>query len=157
MLRVWCVKVYNAPKAALGNKSLNDLHAQCVDDKAFKQYISKSHVVNAFMVAPTTLLYTVPYQEKHFQKVRDLSRGYVATWLDMLAEQDGPFVKGIDTKEIQAELLRLDVRSRQFCVRDPDTKNVVNLFGLETTEKVGRHYSGPRSDGIASSPVPVGC
>jgi hypothetical protein len=96
--------------------------------------VSKSHVVNAFMVAPTTLLYTVPYNAKNFDKVRDLSIGYVATWHDMLAETDGPLLK--DSREIQTELLRLDVRTRQFCGRDPDTKNVVKIFGLETTDKV---------------------
>lgn len=130
--------VYGSPKDALGGKSLNDLHIQCVEDKAFKQYVSKSHVVNAFMVAPTTLLYTIPFNQKNFDKVRDLSIGYVATWLDMLAEEDGPLVKGLDSKDVQTELLRLDVRTRQFCGRDPDTKNVANLFGLELTDKVRR-------------------
>jgi len=36
------VAVYGSPKAALDGRSLNDLHIQCVDDKAFKQYVSKS-------------------------------------------------------------------------------------------------------------------
>jgi hypothetical protein len=88
------------------------------------------------MVAPTTLLYTIPFNKKNFDKVRDLSIGFVATWLDMLEEQDGPLMKGVDSKLVQADLLRLDVRTRQFCGRDPDTKNVVKLFGLETTDKV---------------------
>ena len=130
--------MYGSPKKALGGKSLNDLFVQCVEDRAFRQYVSKSHVVNAFMVAPTTLLYTIPYSQRNFQKVRELSMGYVATWLDMIAETEGPLLKGIATKEVQAELLRLDVRTRQFCGRDPDTKNVANLFGLETTDKVRR-------------------
>jgi len=128
--------VYGSPKKALQGKSLNDLYVQCVQDKAFKPYFSKSHVVNAFMVAPTTLLYTIPYNKKNFKKVRDLSIGYVATWLEMLKETEGPLMKGLDSKDVQAELLRLDVRTRQFCGRDPDTKNVANIFGLETTDKV---------------------
>ena len=65
--------VYGSPRSALGGKSLNDLHVECVEDKAFKQYVSKSHVVNAFMVAPTTLLYTVPMSKKNFARVRELS------------------------------------------------------------------------------------
>ena len=120
--------MYGSPKKALGGKSLNDLHIQCVEDKAFKQYVSKSHVVNAFMVAPTTLLYTVKFNKKNFAKVRQLSMDYVAAWLEMLAEEDGPLVKS--SKEIQAELLRLDVRTRQFCGRDPDTKNVVRFVSF---------------------------
>jgi len=103
------------------------------------------------MVAPTTLLYTIPYNRKNFDKVRDLSVGYVATWLDMLAEQDGPLVKGVDSKDAQAELLRLDVRTRQFCGRDPDTKNVANLFGLETTDKLVRTLWGDPDDKIWTS------
>jgi hypothetical protein len=131
-------KVYGTPKDALGGHSLNDLHVQCVEDESFKQYVSKSHVVNAFMVAPTTLLYTVPYSRRNVDKVRDLSVGYVATWLDMLDETDGPLMRDVDTREVQSELLRLDVRTRQFCGRDPDTKNVANIFGLEKTDKVRR-------------------
>jgi len=103
------------------------------------------------MVAPTTLLYTIPYSKKNFNKVRDLSIGYVATWLDMLDEQDGPLMKDVDSKETQAELLRLDVRTRQFCGRDPDTKNVANLFGLETTDKLVRTLWGDPDDKIWSS------
>lgn len=34
--------VYGSPKDAIGGKSLNDLHVQCVEDKSFKQYVSKS-------------------------------------------------------------------------------------------------------------------
>ena len=30
------------------------------------------------------------------------------------------------------------MRTRQFCGRDPDTKNVANIFGLETTDKLVR-------------------
>ena len=90
------------------------------------------------MVAPTTLLYTVPYSKRNFDKVRDLSVGYVATWLDMLDEMDGPLMRDVNTRDVQSELLRLDVRTRQFCGRDPDTKNVANIFGLEVTDKVRR-------------------
>ena len=57
-------------------KSLNDMHVECVENKKFKQYVSKSHVVNAFMVAPTTLLYTIPFSKKNFAKVRELSMNY---------------------------------------------------------------------------------
>jgi len=143
--------VYGTPKEALNGKQLNDLHIQCVEDKAFKQYVSKSHVVNAFMVAPTTLLYTIPYNKKNFNKVRDLSIGYVRTWLDMLAEEDGPLMKGVDSKETQAELLRLDVRTRQFCGRDPDTKNVVGIFGPEVTDKLVRTLWGDPDDNVWKS------
>jgi len=47
-----------------------------------------------------------------------------------------PRMRDVGTREVQSELLRLNVRTRQFCGRDPDTKNVVSLFGLETTNKV---------------------
>lgn len=141
-------KVYGAPKDALGGRSLNDLHVQCVEDKSFRQYVSKSHVVNAFMVAPTTLLYTVPYSTRNFDKVRDLSVGYVSTWLDMLDETDGPLMRDVDTREVQSELLRLDVRTRQFCGRDPDTKNVANIFGLEKTDKASPIVSFPWADNV---------
>ena len=136
------ITVYGTPKDALGGRSLNDLHVSCVEDRSFKQYVSKSHVVNAFMVAPTTLLYTIPYSRRNFAKVRDLSVGYVNAWLDMLDEDDGPLMRDVGTREVQSELLRLDVRTRQFCGRDPDTKNVVNLFGLETTDKVSVFVDG---------------
>ena len=103
------------------------------------------------MVAPTTLLYTIKYNRKNFNKVRQLSMDFVATWLDMLAETTGPLVDKVDSKECQADLLRLDVRTRQFCGRDPDTKNVVSLFGLETTDKLVRTFWGDPHDPIWSS------
>ena len=113
--------VYGDARPCLG-KSLNDLHVECVEDRRFKQYVSKSHVVNAFMVAPTTLLYTVPFSKKNFARVRELSMQYMRAWLEMLDETEGVLVDGIDSREVQTELLQLDVRTRQFCGRDPDTK-----------------------------------
>jgi len=139
--------VYGTARAATG-KSLNDYHVQCVEDKAFKQYVSKSHVVNAFMVAPTTLLYTIPFKEKNFAKVRQLSMDYVRSWLELVDETEGVLADGIDTREVQTELLQLDVRTRQFCGRDPDTKNVANIFGLETTDKLVRTLWGDPDDPI---------
>ena len=103
--------VYGTARNATG-KSLNDLHVACVEDKKFKQYVSKSHVVNAFMVAPTTLLYTVPMNKKNFAKVRELSMDYMKSWLEMLDETEGVLVDGIDTRERQTELLQIDVRPR---------------------------------------------
>ena len=44
--------VYGTARKSTG-RSLNDVHVDCVEDKRFKQYVSKSHVVNAFMVTPT--------------------------------------------------------------------------------------------------------
>ena len=46
-----------------------------------------------------------------------------------------PRMRDVGTREVQSELLRLNVRTRQFCGRDPDTKNVVSLFGLEMTQR----------------------
>ena len=143
--------MYGSPKEAVGGKSLNDLHVQCVEDKAFKQYVSKSHVVNAFMVSPTTLLYTVPFNKKNFEKVRQLSIDHVSAWLDMLDENEGIFMKDIASKDRQAELLQLDVSTRQFCGRDPDTKNVASLFGVELTDKLVRTFWGDPDDPIWSS------
>ena len=37
--------VYGSARACTG-KSLNDMHVECVEDKAFKQYVCKSHVVS---------------------------------------------------------------------------------------------------------------
>ena len=143
--------VYGSPRSALGGKSLNDLHVECVEDKAFKQYVSKSHVVNAFMVAPTTLLYTVPMSKKNFARVRELSMGYMRSWLELLDETDGVLLDGVGSLETQKELLQLDVRTRQFCGRDPDTKNVANIFGLETTDKLVRTLWGDPDDSIWQS------
>lgn len=139
--------VYGAKRKATG-KSLNDMHVECVEDKAFKQYVSKSHVVNAFMVAPTTLLYTIPFKEKNFARVRQLSIDYMRSWLELIDETEGVLVEGIDTREVQTELLQLDVRTRQFCGRDPDTKNVANIFGLEMTDKLVRTLWGDPDDSI---------
>ena len=69
----------------------------------------------------------------------------------MLEEQDGVFFKGIDTKETQATLLQTDVRTRQFCGRDPDTKNVANIFGLELTDKLVRTLWGDPDDPVWQS------
>ena len=143
--------VYGSGRDSIGGKSLNDLHVQCVEDKKFKQYVSKSHVVNAFMVAPTTLLYTIPMSKKNFGKVRELSMQYMRAWLEMLSETDGVLMEGIETKEVQKELLQLDVRTRQFCGRDPDTKNVANIFGLEMTDKLVRTLWGDPDDAIWQS------
>lgn len=41
--------VYGAARTCTG-KSLNDMHVECVESKAFKQYVSKSHVVS--LLAP---------------------------------------------------------------------------------------------------------
>eukprot|EP00316_Scyphosphaera_apsteinii_P015950 CAMPEP_0119315654 /NCGR_PEP_ID=MMETSP1333-20130426/36701_1 /TAXON_ID=418940 /ORGANISM="Scyphosphaera apsteinii, Strain RCC1455" /LENGTH=379 /DNA_ID=CAMNT_0007321087 /DNA_START=11 /DNA_END=1150 /DNA_ORIENTATION=- len=142
--------VYGSPRACTG-KSLNDYHVECVEDKAFKQYTSKSHVVNAFMVAPTTLLYTIRFSKKNFARVRQLSIDYVRSWLELLDETDGVLLEGIETREVQTELLQLDVRTRQFCGRDPDTKNVANIFGLETTDKLVRTLWGNPDDTIWQS------
>ena len=103
------------------------------------------------MVSPNTLLYTIPYNKKNFNKVRKLSMDYVATWLDMLEESDGVLMKDVDSKATQAELLRYDVRTRQFCGRDPDTKNVVKLFGLETSDLLVRTLWGDPDDRIWST------
>ena len=133
--------VYGSTRPSIG-KSLNDMHVSCVEDRRFKQYVSKSHVVNSFMVAPTTLLYTIPFSKKTFAKVRELSISHVRAWLEMLDETEGVLVEGINTRERQTELLQLDVHARQFCGRDPDTKNVANIFGLETTDKLVRTLWG---------------
>ena len=50
--------------------------------------------------------------------------------------------------QVQKELLQTDVRSRQFCGRDPDTKNVANIFGLETTDKLVRTLWGSPDDPV---------
>ena len=60
-------------------------------------------------------------------------------------------VDGVETREVQAELLKLDVRTRQFCGRDPDTKNVANIFGLETTDKLVRTLWGDPDDAVWQS------
>lgn len=139
--------VYGSTRPSIG-KSLNDMHVSCVEDRRFKQYVSKSHVVNSFMVAPTTLLYTIPFSKKTFAKVRELSISHVRAWLEMLDETEGVLVEGINTRERQTELLQLDVRTRQFCGRDPDTKNVANIFGLETTDKLVRTLWGDPDDPV---------
>jgi len=138
--------VYGEPRASAGGKSLNDFHVECVEDKAFKQYVSKSHVVNAFMVAPTTLLYTIPFNKKNFAKVRSLAMDYMRIWLELLDDEDGVLLDGIHSKAVQEELLKIDVRTRQFCGRDPDTKNVANIFGLEKTDKLVRTLWGDPDD-----------
>jgi len=142
--------VYGTARTCTG-KSLNDMHVECVESKAFKQYVSKSHVVNAFMVAPTTLLYTIPFKRKNLETVRRLSIDYMRSWLELLDESEGVLVDNINTREVQTELLQLDVRTRQFCGRDPDTKNVANLFGLETTDKLVRTLWGDPDDAVWQS------
>ena len=72
--------------------------------------------------------------------------GYVRAWLEFLDESDGVLVDGIGSRDVQKELLQLDVRTRQFCGRDPDTKNVANIFGLETTDKLVRSLWGDPDD-----------
>lgn len=123
---------------------LNDIHNQCNLD--FKPYFSKSHVVKAFMNSPTTLLYTMKYNKKNFQKVRDIATKYTKKWLD-LAYSDNPILLK-NSKDIQAELLKIDVRTRQFCGRDPDTKNVANILGLDLTDKLVRTLWGHPDDPI---------
>jgi hypothetical protein len=143
--------VYGTPKQALGGKSLNDLHIECVEDKAFKPFISKSHFVNAFMMGPTDFCYLVKYNKKNFAKVRDMSIGFTAAWLDMLDETEGVLVKDVGQRRVQEELLKVDVRMRQFVGRDPDTKNVARLLGMETTKKLVRALCGDADDIVWSS------
>lgn len=128
--------------------TLNDIHNQCIEDKAFKPYFSKSHVVKAFMNAPTTLLYTIKYNKKNFEKVRKISQDYTQLWLDMAYDKNPVLLKNIDDKDTQTELLKVDVRTRQFCGRDPDTKNVANIFGIDTTDKLVRTLWGHPDDPI---------
>uniref|UniRef100_A0A7S3U3M3 Red chlorophyll catabolite reductase n=1 Tax=Strombidinopsis acuminata TaxID=141414 RepID=A0A7S3U3M3_9SPIT len=131
--------------------SLNDYWVSCIDDKRFKPYFSKFHEVNAFMVAPTTLLYTVKYSKKSLAAVRDLGIAHVSSWLDLLEGKDdknGVLLKDIESRDTQAMLLQLDVRTRQFPFRDPDTKNVANILGLEITDKIIRTLCGDPEDPI---------
>ena len=76
---------------------------------------------------------------------------YMTAWLELLDETEGVLVDGIDTRETQTELLQLDVRTRQFCGRDPDTKNVANIFGLDVTDKLVRTLWGDPDDAIWQS------
>ena len=48
-------------------------------------------------------------------------------------------------------MLQTDVRTRQFCGRDPDTKNVANIFGLELTDKLVRTLWGDPDDPVWQS------
>ena len=83
--------------------------------------------------------------------MRELSLGYMRAWLEMLGERDGVLVENINDRTVQTELLQLDVRTRQFCGRDPDTKNVANIFGLETTDKLVRTLWGDPDDMVWNS------
>mmetsp|Transcript_28007 Transcript_28007/g.86633 ORF Transcript_28007/g.86633 Transcript_28007/m.86633 type:complete len:368 (+) Transcript_28007:875-1978(+) len=147
--------IYGDPKASLGDRSLNDIHNDCIDARDFKAYHSKSHVVKAFMTAPTTLLYTVKHNKKNFELIREISKNYTNYWLDLaLGEVDDPggvLSKGVTTDVVQRELLQTDVRTRQFCGRDPDTKNVANIFGLELTDKLVRTLWGSPEDPVWAS------
>ena len=78
-------------------------------------------------------------------------RQEVRPLLELLDETEGVLVDGVDSREVQTELLQLDVRTRQFCGRDPDTKNVANIFGLETTDKLVRTLWGDPDDPVWSS------
>ena len=102
--------------------------------------------MNSFKVAPTTLLYTIPFSKKTFAKVRELSISHAHGWRCLTKRS--VLVEGINTRERQTELLQLDVRTRQFCGRDPDTKNVANIFGLETTDKLVRTLWGDPDDPV---------
>jgi hypothetical protein len=81
--------------------------------------------------------------------VRDLALAHVSSWLDLLDNKhDGMNVltKDIGTFWTQAELLRVDVRMRQFVGRDPDTKNMVKILGQNTTNKLIRTMCGDPDD-----------
>lgn len=127
--------------------SLNDYWVKCVNDKRFKPYFSKSHVVNAFQVSPTTLLYTAKPTARNLAAMRDLCVAHVTSWLDLL-DEGGVMLEGIDTFDRQAELLRPDVRMRTFVARDPDTRNVVKIIGRDTTDKLVRTLYGDPDDGL---------
>jgi hypothetical protein len=103
----YCDFVYATPRGEYqegGGLSLNDYWISCVEDRRFKPYFSKSHVVNAFMASPTTLLYTAPCNERNFAKMRDLGVAHVSSWLDLLEskrDSAGVMVKDIDAFETQ--------------------------------------------------------
>ena len=98
--------VYGTPKAGAGGRSLNDIHNECIEDKRnFKPYFSKSHVVKAFMTAPSTLLYTVKHNRKNFDKVREISKDYVRVWLDMALGED-PGRKRVRNSQLQRLISR---------------------------------------------------
>lgn len=103
------------------------------------------------MNSPTPLLYTVKVSKKNLEKVRQISMDYTRAWLDMKSETSGVLVKDVDSKDIQAELLKTDVRTRQFCGRDPDTKNVAKMFGFEATRKIVKTLCGHPADPIWAS------
>eukprot|EP00962_Isochrysis_galbana_P005402 scaffold1456_cov118-Isochrysis_galbana.AAC.2 len=129
--------------------SLNDYWVSGVDDPQFKPYFSKSHVVNTYMVSPTELLYTIPYNKQSLAKVRDFALAHISSWLDLLDNKHdatGVLFKDIGTFPTQAELLRLDVRMRQFVGRDPDTRNVVKILGQDTVNKLVRTMYGDPDD-----------
>ena len=43
---------------------------------------------------------------------------YMRIWLELLDDEDGVLLDGIQSKAVQEELLKIDVRTRQFCGRD---------------------------------------
>mmetsp|Transcript_17296 Transcript_17296/g.26044 ORF Transcript_17296/g.26044 Transcript_17296/m.26044 type:complete len:126 (+) Transcript_17296:1240-1617(+) len=95
-------------------------------------------------------LYTIPYSKNNFAKTRAISREYTQVFLDLALESNGVLVGGLlHDRARQTELLQTDVRFRLFCGRDPDTKNVANMFfGLHLTDELLRTLCGSPHDPI---------
>lgn len=100
------------------------------------------------MNCPILLLYTIPYSKKNFKAVRDICIDYTKVFLELAHD---PKLDAAKSTQTEADLLQHDVRLRQFCGRDPDTKNVANIFGLDTTDKLVRTLWGSPDDPIWSS------
>ena len=106
------------------------------------------------MVAPTTLLYTIPFSKKNFARVRELSMAYMRSWLELIDETDGVLVDGIASRDVQKELLQIDVRTRHWSQVPLHTSSPRGgppplRTGHRTTVHAGRLllFGGLREDG----------
>lgn len=97
------------------------------EGRAVKQYVSKFVVIVPLWWHPPLCCVQFPAMPPIFEKVQDLRIGYVAGWLNMLTESDGPLwrIQKADSDRCKTEAV--------LWICSLYAKNVTKLVGLKTT------------------------
>ena len=117
------------------SRSPSDLACACLNNPAMRPFISRDPVVRVFMASPAALLFTVDADARGVQEVEAVLHEMLKHWL-ALARM--PRSARVDSTTVRQR----DRTTRSFVRRDPDTANMRNVLGRETTDMLVELLSG---------------
>jgi hypothetical protein len=123
----------NAPPGQ--SRSASDLACACLNNPRMRPFISRDPVVRVFMASPAALLFTVDADAWGVQEVEAVLHEMLTQWLALAHLPRGARV---DTTTVRQR----DRTTRSFVRRDPDTANMRNVLGNETTDMLVELLSG---------------